>query len=128
AARLRTLLTESVRLRLISDVPIGAFLSGGIDSGVVVALMAEARTGPVKTFSVGFDEAGRNLDETDDAASLAQHLGTDHTRCIVTGRDVAQIVDRLGRALDQPSFDGINSYIVSQVARTSLSVALMGLG
>ncbi len=128
AARLRTLLTESVRLRLISDVPIGAFLSGGIDSGAVVALMAEARSGPVKTFSVGFDADGRDLDETDDAAFLAKHLGTDHTRCIVTGREVAEMVDRLGRALDQPSFDGINSYVVSQVARSSVTVALTGLG
>ncbi|OLD65976.1 MAG: asparagine synthase (glutamine-hydrolyzing) [Acidobacteria bacterium 13_1_40CM_2_68_5] len=128
AAQLRALLKESVRLRLISDVPVGAFLSGGIDSGAVVALMAEARSGPVRTFSVGFDEAGRDLDETDDAGLLAKHLGTDHTRRIVTGRDVAEIVDRLGRALDQPSFDGINSYLVSQVARTSVTVALMGVG
>jgi len=128
AARLRALLTESVRLRLISDVPIGAFLSGGIDSGAVVALMAEARSGPVKTFSIGFDAAGKALDETDDAAFLARHLGTDHTRRIVTGRDVADLVDRLGRALDQPSFDGINSYVVSQVARTSVTVALVGIG
>ena len=128
AAQLRALLTESIRLRLISDVPIGAFLSGGIDSGAVVALMAEARSGPVRTFSVGFDEAGKDLDETDEAALLAKHLGTDHTRRIVTGRDVAAIVDRLGRALDQPSIDGINSYVVSQVARTSVTVALMGVG
>ncbi|HEV8700171.1 MAG TPA: asparagine synthase (glutamine-hydrolyzing) [Candidatus Polarisedimenticolia bacterium] len=128
AAELRALLTESVRLRLISDVPIGAFLSGGIDSAAVVALMAEARSGPVKTFSIGFDADGKTLDETDDAGFLAKHLGTDHTRRIVTGREVADLVDRLGRALDQPSFDGINSYIVSQVARTGVTVALTGLG
>jgi asparagine synthase (glutamine-hydrolysing) len=128
ALELRALLAESVRLRLISDVPVGAFLSGGVDSGAVVALMAEARSGPVKTFSIGFDEAGKGLDETDEAGLMARHLDTDHTRRIVTGRDVAGLVDRLGRALDQPSFDGINSYLVSETARTKVTVALSGLG
>ncbi len=128
AEQLRALLAESVRLRLISDVPVGAFLSGGIDSGAVVALMAEAKSGPVKTFSIGFDEAGKALDETDEAGLMARHLGTDHTRRVVTGRDVAAFVERLGRHLDQPSFDGINSYLVSEVAREQVTVALSGLG
>lgn len=125
---LRALLTESVRLRLISDVPLGAFLSGGVDSGAVVGLMAEAGMGRIKTFSIGFDDEGQAIDESDEAALAARHFGTDHTKFVVSGQDVAKEIESLIWALDQPSIDGFNSYFVAKVARTQVTVALSGLG
>ena len=82
-------LEESVRLQMVSDVPLGAFLSGGLDSSLLVALMARhVRDGRLKTFSVGFEDEGSHLDETNDAERTARHIGTDHTRVVVRGDDV----------------------------------------
>jgi asparagine synthase (glutamine-hydrolysing) len=85
---LRSVLEESVRLQMVSDVPIGAFLSGGVDSGITAALMARLGGKRLKTFSVGFSVEGSSIDETSAAQRLANHIGSDHTRVLVTGRDL----------------------------------------
>lgn len=122
-------LEESVRLQMVSDVPLGAFLSGGIDSSLLVALMArQAGSHRIKTFSVGFEGEGRELDETDDAARAARFIGTDHTRVVVTGRDVSERIRHIASGLDQPSVDGVNSYFVSMAARRGVTVAISGTG
>ncbi len=121
-------LEESVRLQLVSDVPIGAFLSGGVDSSLLVALMARNLSAAVKTFSVGFQAEGARMDETDDARMIACHLNVDHTRVLVTGSDVRDRINHIAYSLDQPSVDGVNSYFVSQAARRSLTVAISGTG
>jgi asparagine synthase (glutamine-hydrolysing) len=122
-------LEESVRLQMVADVPLGAFLSGGLDSSLLVALMArQAGAGRVKTFSVGFGEEGRDIDETDDAERTARFIGTDHTRVVVTGRDVRERIEHIAYGLDQPSVDGVNSYFVSLAARRAVTVAISGTG
>ncbi|HKZ68631.1 MAG TPA: asparagine synthase (glutamine-hydrolyzing) [Anaerolineales bacterium] len=121
-------LREAVRLRLISDVPLGAFLSGGLDSSAVVALMAEAASGPVKTFAMGF--AGEpSYDETAHARIVARHLGTDHHEFIVEPQTV-DLVTKLAWHLDQPFGDSsiIPTYLVSKLAREHVTVALTGDG
>ena len=124
----RAALAESVRLHRVSDVPLGAFLSGGVDSSLLVALLAREVGQPVRTFSVGFAAEGAALDETDAARRTAAFLGTNHTRVEVTGADVAAALPALIRGLDQPSVDGVNSYFVSQAARRGVTVALSGTG
>jgi asparagine synthase (glutamine-hydrolysing) len=125
---LRSVLEESVRLQMVSDVPLGAFLSGGIDSSFLVALMAKECSHKVKTFSVGFEQEGAHIDETDDASLIAKHIGTDHTRVLVTGNDVCDKILHLASALDQPSVDGANTYFVSMVASKAVTVAISGTG
>ena len=121
-------LEESARLQLVSDVPLGAFLSGGVDSSILVAVMTKALGTPVKTFSVGFSDEGSAMDETADAERMARHLGTDHTTSIVTGVDVRDRIAAIAAALDQPSVDGVNSYFVSMAARRDVTVAVSGTG
>ncbi len=124
----RSSLEESVCLQMVSDVPLGAFLSGGVDSALLVSLMARNSRHRVKTFSVGFESEGAHIDETDDAERVARHIGTDHTRVVVTGKDVFERVNHIAAALDQPSVDGVNSYFVSLAARQGVTVALSGTG
>ena len=121
-------LQESVRRQMVSDVPIGAFLSGGVDSSLLVALMSQISGARVKTFSVGFEEEGGGIDETDDAERVAKLLGTDHRRVLVTGRDFRDRVSHIASALDQPSVDGVNSYFISMAARQGVTVAISGTG
>jgi asparagine synthase (glutamine-hydrolysing) len=121
-------LEHSARLQLVSDVPLGAFLSGGVDSSILVAVMTKALGTRVKTFSVGFSDEGSALDETEDAERMARHLGTDHTTSIVTGVDVRDRIVAIAAALDQPSVDGVNSYFVSMAARRDVTVAVSGTG
>ena len=122
-------LEESVRLQMISDVPLGAFLSGGIDSSLLVALMARQVTGEqVKTFSVGFESEGTAIDETSDAERTARFIGTDHSRVVVSGAEVRDRISHIAYALDQPSVDGVNSYFVSLAARRAVTVAISGTG
>jgi len=121
-------LEQSARLQLVSDVPLGAFLSGGVDSSILVAVMTKALGTTVKTFSVGFADEGAAMDETADAQRMACHLGTDHTTSIVTGDDVRDRITAIAAALDQPSVDGVNSYFVSLAARRSVTVAVSGTG
>jgi asparagine synthase (glutamine-hydrolysing) len=123
-----TRLEEAVQLQMISDVPLGAFLSGGIDSSLLVALMARHSAHPVKTYSVGFEAEGQNIDETDAAQLTADFIGTNHTRVIVRGSDVRDRIERIAEALDQPSVDGVNSYFVSLAASKDVTVAISGTG
>jgi len=125
---LRISLEECVRQQMVSDVPVGAFLSGGIDSSILVAIMARTCKHPVKTFSVGFERGSYHTDEADDAERIAHMIGTDHTRVLVTGQEVAERIHHFASALDQPSIDGLNSYFVSLSASRSVKVAISGTG
>jgi asparagine synthase (glutamine-hydrolysing) len=120
-------LREAVRLRLIADVPLGMFLSGGIDSGVLASVATEVAGTRLRTISVGFDHAG--FDETEVAGRVAAALGTDHSTLTLTGESVlADLTDGLA-AIDQPTVDGFNTFFVSRAAhRAGLTVALSGLG
>jgi len=125
----RNALDESVRLQMVSDVPLGAFLSGGVDSSLLVALMAKATNeSRLKTFSVGFEAEGEQLDETDYAGITARFLGTDHSRIVVRGEDVRDRINQIAFSLDQPTVDGVNSYFVSTAARRCVTVAISGTG
>jgi asparagine synthase (glutamine-hydrolysing) len=125
--RIGALLAESVRIRLVSDVPLGAFLSGGLDSSSVVAFMREATGGPIRTCSMTFDEPGYS--EARYARAVADAVGADHYERVVTADELVHEFDAIVGALDQPSVDGVNSYFVSQTARQAgLTVALSGLG
>jgi asparagine synthase (glutamine-hydrolysing) len=120
-------LAGAVRSHLIADVPLGAFLSGGIDSSLVVALMAEASGRPVKTFSIGFEESG--FDELPHARRVAQHLGTEHHEFVVRP-DALGILDRVVWHFDEPFADpsAIPTWYVSQMARRHVTVVLSGDG
>lgn len=122
-------LEESVRLQMISDVPLGAFLSGGVDSSILVALMARQVSGKrVKTFSVGFEAEGKDIDESDNAQRMARFIGTDHSRVVVRGEEVRDRITHIAFGLDQPTVDGVNSYFVSLAARQAVTVAISGTG
>jgi asparagine synthase (glutamine-hydrolysing) len=122
------LLKESVRLQLISDVPLGAFLSGGVDSSVLVGIMKEVVGHRVKTYSVGFETEGATIDESLDAQRTADYLGTDHTHVLVKGEDVRDRMRHIASSLDQPSVNGVNSYFVSLAAKQAVTVAISGTG
>jgi asparagine synthase (glutamine-hydrolysing) len=123
-----SVLEESVRMQLVSDVPLGAFLSGGVDSSLLVAMMARELGSRVKTFSVGFEDEGSGIDETDEAERTARFLGTDHTRVLVRGTEVRDRIEHIAYSLDQPSVDGANSYFISMAARRAVTVAISGTG
>lgn len=126
-AQVRTLVAEAVRIRLVSDVPLGAFLSGGLDSSAIVALMRQATTGPIRTCSMVFGEQA--FSEARYARTMAEHVGAEHYERTITAADLVHEFDNILVALDQPSIDGVNSYFVSQTARQAgLTVALSGLG
>jgi asparagine synthase (glutamine-hydrolysing) len=126
-AQLHDVLIDAVRSHLVSDVPLGAFLSGGIDSSVVVGLMAKASGGRVKTFSIGFDEPA--FDELDHARTVARHFGTDHHEFVVKP-DALGILDDLVSHFDEPFADSsaIPTWYVSQIARQHVTVVLSGDG
>jgi asparagine synthase (glutamine-hydrolysing) len=126
-AALREVLTDAVRSHLVSDVPLGAFLSGGIDSSLVVALMAETSATRVKTFSIGFDEPA--FDELEYARLVAQYFGTDHHELVVKP-DALSILDQVVTHFDEPFADpsAIPTWYVSEMARRHVTVALSGDG
>jgi asparagine synthase (glutamine-hydrolysing) len=121
------ILKEAVKMRLMSDVPLGAFLSGGIDSSTVVGLMSEVMDRPVKTFSIGFDDPSYN--ELDYARTVSKHFATDHTELVIKP-DIIGWVDRLIKNLDEPfaDFSIFPTFLVSELARQHVTVALSGDG
>jgi asparagine synthase (glutamine-hydrolysing) len=125
---LERLLADAVSCRLHSDVPLGALLSGGIDSSTVVALMREASPAPVRTYAIGFDEP--QFDESRQAAAVARHLGTEHVELMLTGADVQSVVPTLPEIFDEPFADPsqMPTYLVARLARQHVTVALSGDG
>lgn len=120
-------LAEAVRIQLVSDVPLGAFLSGGLDSSAVVAFMRQATNGPIRTCSISFNE--QQYSEAKFARLMADAVGAEHFERVVTSADIKHEFDHIVIAMDQPSIDGVNTYFVSQTARQAgLTVALSGLG
>ena len=126
-AEIRSLLRESVALRLVSDVPVGVFLSGGMDSSAIVALASQLSARPVHTFTVTFDEAG--YDEAKYAREVAASFGAEHHVVHLSSERALDEIDDALAALDQPSADGTNTYFVARAVREAgLAVALSGIG
>jgi asparagine synthase (glutamine-hydrolysing) len=125
---LHRLLLDATGKRMVADVPVGAFLSGGIDSSLIVALMQAQSSRPVRTFTIGFAEAG--FDEAPFAKAVAAHLGTMHTEVYLQGKDALAVVPELPRIFDEPFSDSsmIPTWLVSHVARQQVTVALSGDG
>lgn len=122
----RQMVLDSVSEELVSDVPLGVFLSGGLDSSVVVGAMKAIGTPRIDTFSVGFESDV--LDETTDAEESAKHFGTNHHKVIVGDKEVTDVFDHFIFGIDQPSVDGLNTYLVSKATKKNVTVALSGLG
>ncbi|HUN74844.1 MAG TPA: asparagine synthase (glutamine-hydrolyzing) [Steroidobacteraceae bacterium] len=124
---LREELASTVRMQLVSDAPLGIFLSGGIDSSAVAALASQAQPGAVHTFTIGFDEAG--LDESQFAARVAAAIGSRHKNVVLREEDFLQQLPDALSSIDQPTFDALNTYFVSRAARQAgMTVALAGTG
>jgi asparagine synthase (glutamine-hydrolysing) len=124
------LLRETVQAHLVSDVPLGLFLSGGLDSGAILAMMRAVTNGPIRSFSIGYDDqADRSYNELEAARCLAAHFGTEHTEERLRP-EAAKLLPRIVGAMGEPFADcsAIPTYLVSEVARRSVTVALSGIG
>lgn len=125
---LRKLMYESVRMRMVADVPLGVFLSGGVDSAIVSTIMSDISDRPIKTFSIGFEE--KKYDESNLAKKISEHIRSEHHELIITGEDLLSVADKVIANFDEPFADSsaIPAFFVSQLASENVKVALTGDG
>jgi len=126
SSELERLLTESLKGQMLSDVPLGAYLSGGIDSPLIVSLMRQISSNPVKTFTIGFEDPKFN--EAQYAKDIAKHLGTDHTELYVTEKELQEIIPKIPHIFSEPFADNslLPTYLVSKLAKSKVTVSLSG--
>ncbi|MDD3626873.1 MAG: asparagine synthase (glutamine-hydrolyzing), partial [bacterium] len=128
--RFKELLFDSVKLRMISDVPFGCFLSGGIDSSVIAAIMTKIHNTKIKTFSLGFgsDKSMEKFDELEFSTKVSEYIGSDHRYWVIKGSEVRDSIDKILWHFDEPFGGGFHTYFVSKMSKEKVTVALSGLG